>query len=90
MLWIVVVGLAISTSGISFCQSIATSYVGTTATEARSSATGLYVSVYYIGGSFGAVLPGFFWSLGQWFACIILILGVQILTTYLAITYWKQ
>lgn len=89
-LWIVIVGLGVCASGISICQSITTSYVGTTATEARSSATGLYVSIYYIGGSFGSVLPGFFWSVGQWTGCVVLVLGVQALTAASAIAYWKR
>lgn len=89
-LGIVIVGLGLSATGISICQLIATSYVGTTATEARSSATGLYVSIYYIGGSFGAILPGLVWGIGQWLACILLILAVQILTAGIAIAYWKR
>jgi hypothetical protein len=86
----VILGLAISASGIFICQSITTSYVGTTAHEARSSATGLYVCAYYTGGSLGAILPGFFWSLGQWAACVELILVIQLVTAALALVYWKK
>lgn len=89
-LWMVIVGLAISASGIFVCQSVTTSYVGTTARESRSAATGLYVSAYYVGGSLGAVLPGFFWNLGQWTACVLLILAIQGMTAGVAIAFWKK
>jgi len=36
------------------CQTVATGYVTMTAKEGRSSAVGLYASIYYIGGSAGA------------------------------------
>ncbi|MBW4658188.1 MAG: MFS transporter [Drouetiella hepatica Uher 2000/2452] len=89
-LWMVIVGLAVSASGIFVCQSVTTSYVGTTARESRSAATGLYVSAYYVGGSLGAVLPGFFWNLGQWKACVLLILAIQGMTAGVAIASWKK
>jgi len=89
-LWLVIIGLAISASGIFVCQSVTISYVGTTARESRSAATGLYVSAYYVGGSLGAVLPGFFWSLGQWTVCVLLILAIQGMTAGVAIAYWKK
>ncbi|HEY9628697.1 MAG TPA: MFS transporter [Coleofasciculaceae cyanobacterium] len=89
-LWLVITGLAISASGIFICQSVTTSYVGTTARESRSAATGLYVSAYYVGGSLGAVLPGFFWSLGEWTACVLLILAVQAGTVAVAIVHWQK
>ena len=40
------------------CQTVATGYVTMTAKEGRSSAVGLYASIYYIGGSAGAFLTG--------------------------------
>jgi predicted MFS family arabinose efflux permease len=87
---LVIVGLAISACGVFICQSIATSYVGTTAKDARSSATGLYVASYYMGGSLGAILPGFVWAIGQWNACVVLVLAIQLVTAYLASTFWTS
>lgn len=89
-LWLVIVGLAICASGIFVCQSAANSYVGVVAGQARSSAAGLYVACYYIGGSVGAVLPGFVWSLGGWPACVALIVTIQLLTTGLALAFWRR
>lgn len=89
-LWVVIVGLAICAAGIFVCQSAANSYVGVVAGEARSSAAGLYVACYYIGGSVGAVLPGYIWSIGGWPACVTLIVTIQLFTAYFALTFWSR
>ena len=89
-LWMVILGLAICSSGIFVCQSAATSYVGAAAGKARSSAAGLYLSFYYVGGSVGGVLPGLFWSVGGWFACVALIVAVQLVTVGIALTFWRS
>jgi predicted MFS family arabinose efflux permease len=39
------------------CQAISTGYVTAIAKEGRSSAVGLYVTAFYVGGSVGALLP---------------------------------
>jgi MFS transporter, YNFM family, putative membrane transport protein len=89
-LWLVIIGLAICSAGVFVCQSAAKSYVGITAGQARSAATGLYVACFYLGGSVGAILPGFVWSLGGWSACVALIIVVQILTAAIALYYWNR
>lgn len=89
-LGVVIAGLSISAFGTFICQSVATSYVGTTVQEGRSAATGLYVAFYYLGGSLGAIIPGWVWNLGHWPACVGLVLGVQAITTYVAIAFWKR
>lgn len=88
-LWLVIIGLAISSSGVFVCQSAVKSYVGVVAKEGKSSASGLYVCCFYIGGSVGAILPAFFWSLGGWPACVALIVIVQLLTGSIALVYWR-
>ncbi|AFY75888.1 arabinose efflux permease family protein [Pleurocapsa sp. PCC 7327] len=88
-LWLVIIGLALGSSGIFVCQSAAKSYVGVVAKEGRSSASGLYVCCFYMGGSVGAILPGFVWSLGGWSACVELIVFVQLLTGGIALAYWR-
>lgn len=89
-LTLIIIGLALSAAGIFICQSISTSYVGTTARYARSSATGLYVASYYFGGSMGAMVPGYFWGVGGWIGCVLLVLSVQLLVVYLVFTFWKR
>ena len=87
---IVILGLAICSSGVFVCQSAATSYVGMAAGRARSSAAGLYLSFYYVGGSVGGVLPGVFWTVGGWPACVALIVVVQLVTIGIALAFWRS
>ena len=72
-----VAGLALASSGIFIMQSAASSHVAQSAKEARSAATGLYVSFYYFGGSVGATLLAVPWKLGGWSAIIAAMIAVQ-------------
>jgi len=47
----VVLGLTLLAAGVFACQAAAQSQVGTVAGDARSSAAGLYISLFYIGGT---------------------------------------
>jgi predicted MFS family arabinose efflux permease len=89
-LGMVIIGLSFCAMGIFVCQSVANSYVGSVAGEAKASAAGLYVACYYLGGSFGAILPGFAWNFGGWPACVICIVFIQLLTAALALTLWQR
>ena len=59
------------------CQTVSTGYVAMTAKEGRSSAVGLYVTSFYIGGSVGAFLPGLAWASGGWPACVAMAIAMQ-------------
>jgi len=69
-LWIIVAGLVLCAGCGLLCQAVSTGYVTITAQAGRSSAVGLYVTSFYLGGSFGAALGGIAWTLGQWPACV--------------------
>jgi predicted MFS family arabinose efflux permease len=86
---VILLGLALCSSGTFIAQSASTSYVGTIAREARAAAVGLYVLFYYVGGSFGAATPGQFWNRGGWPASVALIASVQILTILIAALFWR-
>jgi len=86
---LILLGLALCSSGTFIAQAASTSYVGTIAREARAAAVGLYVLFYYVGGSFGAAIPGQFWSRGGWPACVALIACVQALTILIAALFWR-
>ncbi len=77
-LWVVIIGLAISSSGVFVAQSSATSFVGAAAERNRALALGIYVTFYYIGGSFGGTAPGWLWNALGWPGCVALVVGVQI------------
>ncbi len=85
----VLLGLALTSTGVFIAQSAASSYVGRLAQGARGAAVGLYVLFYYTGGSFGAALPGRFWSHGGWPATVALIAAVQTLTIAICVVFWK-
>lgn len=89
-LFVIYVGLILCSSGVFVCQSASTTYIQRVADAGgRSSAAGLYVMFYYIGGSVAGVLPGLLWRYGQWKACVALIVCVQLATIALAGALWK-
>ena len=61
-LWAILAGLTLCTICGLMCQSVSTGYVTVTAQAGRSSAVGLYVTAFYFGGSFGAMLGGVAWN----------------------------
>ena len=81
---IVVVGLAIFSSGVFVAQAAATVQTGAIAGRARSSAAGLYVTFYYLGGSVGATLTDWFWHWAAWPGCVTLLGGVSLASLWLA------
>src|ERR1035438_6596714 len=76
---IVIIGLAIFSSGMFVAQAAATVQTGAIAGRARSSAAGLYVTFYYLGGSAGATLTDVFWRWKAWPGCVALLGGVSLL-----------
>ena len=67
----VICGLVLVGIGTFFAQATATGYVSRTATSDRGSASGIYLSSYFLGGMVGsAVLGGIFDRFG-WTACVI-------------------
>jgi len=88
-LWAVGIGLAICCTGVFAAQTAGSGFVGVAAERHRALAVGLYATFYYLGGSAGAVLPGYFWDWGGWPACAAFIVSVQVLTVAMALKYWK-
>jgi MFS transporter, YNFM family, putative membrane transport protein len=72
----IVAGLTVCAACGMLCQTIATGYVTAIAKDGRSSAVGLYVTSFYIGGSMGAFLPGLAWEAGGWPACIAMVVAM--------------
>ncbi len=70
---LIIAGLAIGAGCGLICQAVSTGYVTITAKAGRSSAVGLYVTSFYLGGSFGAALGGLAWNFGAWPACVALV-----------------
>ncbi len=87
---VVVSGLSLASSGVFICQSAASSNVGKAAGTARSSAAGIYVAIYYLGGCVGSVIPGFFWDRAGWPGCVGIIVCMQIAAALTAGRLWKD
>jgi YNFM family putative membrane transporter len=86
----IVTGLAIMSSGVFASQAASQGYIGVVARERRSTAAALYITVYYIGGGLGAVLPAAVWSRGGWPATVVLVLCVQAFAALLAALLWTR
>jgi MFS transporter, YNFM family, putative membrane transport protein len=80
MLWAplatIVAGLVLCAACGMLCQTIATGYVTTIAKDGRSSAVGLYVTSFYVGGSMGAFLGGLAWNSGGWPVCVAMVVAM--------------
>lgn len=85
---LIVIGLTLSSVGVFIAQSMATSQVPVFARQARSSAVGLYVMCYYIGGSVGAFAPSVVWLHAGWPGCVALVILVQLLIAVAALRIW--
>ena len=81
---VVIAGLAIFSSGVFVAQAAATVQTGAIAGRARSSAAGLYVTFYYLGGSAGATLTDWFWRWKGWPGCVVLFGAVSLISLGLA------
>ena len=61
-----------------------------TAKEGRSSAVGLYVTSFYMGGAVGAVLPGLAWQRGGWPAVVALVMAMLVVMGLIVALAWQQ
>ena len=87
---LIIAGLAISAACGLICQAISTAYVTVTAKAGRSSAVGLYVTSFYVGGSFGAALGGLAWNFGGWPACVALVAAMLAIMSAIVIFAWAR
>ncbi len=74
---VVILGLGVVAIGVFTEQTLSIGYVALAAERARSTAVGLYVTSYYVGGSLGGVVPAGIWAHLGWPGCVALVLAVQ-------------
>ena len=84
----IMAGLAVSCGGIFVLQALATGFVPTAATDAKSTAVGLYTSAYYLGGSVGAIAPSLVWQRFGWPGCVACIAAVHLALLMVARRVW--
>jgi YNFM family putative membrane transporter len=87
---VIVAGLAVCAACGLLCQAVSTGYVITTAKEGRSSAVGLYASIFYIGGSAGAFLTGLAWNAAGWSGCVATVAVMQVIVAMIVATAWER
>jgi MFS transporter, YNFM family, putative membrane transport protein len=87
---LIVAGLAVCAGCGLICQAISTGYVTVTAKAGRSSAVGLYVTSFYVGGSFGAALGGLAWNFGGWPACVALVAVMLVILAAIVFFGWSR
>jgi MFS family permease len=87
---LIIAGLALVASGVFACHSASASHVGKAAREARSSAAGLYISFYYLGGFAGSVIPGILWKYAGWRGCVAIMIFMQLIAILIANRWWQR
>ncbi len=86
----IVVGLALFAAAAFVEGALAIGYIGEAARRAKSTAVGLYVMVYYIGGSLGGVAPAGLWHRFGWPGCVGLCAMVQAAMLLAALATWHE
>lgn len=86
----ILLGLTLCAGCGLMCQAVSTGYVTISAQAGRSSAVGLYVTSFYVGGSFGAALGGIAWTFGKYPACAALVAAMLVVMAIIVATAWTR
>jgi predicted MFS family arabinose efflux permease len=86
----VVAGLVLASAGLFVAQALALGFIGVAAPRARSTAVGLYVTTYYIGGALGGILPGGLWHRYGWAGCVALVCVVIVAMGMAAVVTFRD
>jgi len=86
----IIAGHVICAAAGMLAQTVSTGYVTAIAKEGRSSAVGLYVTCFYIGGSMGAFLGGIAWDRAGWGACVALVIAMQAAMALIATLAYRR
>jgi MFS transporter, YNFM family, putative membrane transport protein len=79
----IIIGLLMISFGFFFAHSALNSWVSQRALFAKASASGLYLTSYYVGGSLGSFYLGFFWHYWHWTGVIMGTILVLLVTSIL-------
>jgi predicted MFS family arabinose efflux permease len=85
-----IAGLALLCSGVFIAQTASSTHLRVAAPAGtRVTAAGLYITFYYLGGAAAGVIPGAFWALGGWPACVVFIVAMQAVGLTIALIGWR-
>lgn len=87
---VIVAGLAIAAICGLFVQASSQSFVATSAKSGTSSAIGLYVTAFYIGGSAGVLLAGHAWEKGGWAGVVGLVCAMLTFMASIVALAWQR
>ena len=87
---VIVVGLALTATGVFIAQATTSSHIGAVTTQDRALAVGMYSTFYYAGGTAGSALPAAMWNRGGWPACVGLVVAVQAIGVAIALNFWRS
>lgn len=87
---VIVAGLLLITGAGFYVQVCCQSFVATHAREGNSSAVGLYVTSFYVGGSFGGLIPGLLWSSTGWPGVVGLIVAMLLIMAAFVRFAWRD
>lgn len=87
---VIILGLTLVSSGVFVAQTASQSHLRVASPPgARVTAAGLYLTGYYLGGTAAGSVPGIFWNLGRWPACVAFILAMQGIALTIALVGWR-
>jgi YNFM family putative membrane transporter len=87
---VVIAGLALLSSGVFIAQTASSTHLRVAAPPGtRVTAAGIYITCYYLGGAAAGVVPGAFWALGGWPACVGFIVAMQAIALTIALIGWR-
>ena len=87
---VVIVGLAALSSGVFIAQTASQSHLRIASPPGtRVTAAGVYITCYYLGGTAAGVVPGAFWAIGKWPACVGFIIFMQLIALLIAMLGWR-
>jgi predicted MFS family arabinose efflux permease len=87
---VIIAGLTLCAMCGMMCQAVSTSAVTATAQDGRSSAVGLYVTSFYVGGSVGAFLPGVVWHSTGWPGVVAMTVTMLSLMAGAVALWWRE
>lgn len=86
---VICLGLLLLCLGVFPQQTLTTGFIGVVARGAKSTAVGLYVTFYYVGGSFGGFAPAVVWHDAGWAGCVAMTIAVQLIMLTMVWFAWR-
>ena len=88
-LWLILVGMLVFTAGFFGAHSVASSWIGRRARQARGQASSLYLLCYYLGSSVAGTAGGVFWHRAGWTGVGLFISGLLTVALLVALHLFR-